>query len=59
MRLSANPSDEAIELLKEIREKINWFYLSANPNDEAIELLKENPKKIDWEFLSRNTISKQ
>jgi hypothetical protein len=30
----------AIQLLKENKEKINWRWLSLNPN--AIEILKEN-----------------
>ncbi len=48
--LSSNPN--AIELLKENKEKINWCYLSLNPN--AIEILKENKNKIYWELLSNN-----
>jgi hypothetical protein len=35
--LSLNPN--AIELLKENKDKINWLYLSKNQN--AIELLKK------------------
>ena len=42
----------AIELLKENPNKIDWDLLSSNPN--AIELLKENPDKIDWRQLSSN-----
>ena len=49
-RLSLNPN--AIELLKENQDKIDWINLSSNPN--AIELLKENPNKIDWKYLSQN-----
>jgi hypothetical protein len=49
MRLSKNPN--AIELLKENQDKINWFGLSKNPN--AIELLKENQDKINWFGLSK------
>jgi hypothetical protein len=33
-------NENAIELLKENQDKINWDYLSFNPN--AIKLLKEN-----------------
>ena len=43
----------AIELLKENKNKINWTNLSNNPN--AIELLKENQDKINWSYLSSNT----
>jgi hypothetical protein len=45
-----NPN--AIPILKENRENINWAVLSGNPN--AIELLRENPEKIDWRVLSGN-----
>jgi hypothetical protein len=48
--LSGNPN--AIELLKENQDKINWFYLSLNPN--AIELLKENQNNINWKLFSKN-----
>jgi hypothetical protein len=41
--MSFNPN--AINLLKENPEKIDWFILSSNPN--AIKLLKENPEKIN------------
>ena len=50
MNLSFNPN--AIELLKENPDKINWLHLSSNPN--AIELLKENPDKIDGTELACN-----
>ena len=42
----------AIELLRENPDKIEWDILNLNKN--AIELLKENPDKIDWDFLSSN-----
>ncbi len=48
--MSKNPN--AIELLKENKDKIDWINLSENPN--AIKLLKENQDKIDWEYLSIN-----
>ena len=48
--MSYNPN--AIELLKENPEKIDWYRLSTNQN--AIELLKENPEKIDWYHMSNN-----
>jgi len=50
--LSSNPN--AIELLKENQDKINWKNLSENPNPEAIELLKENLDEIYWGSLSKN-----
>jgi hypothetical protein len=42
----------AIELLKENPEMINWNILSSNKN--AIELLKNNQDKIDYYNLSKN-----
>ena len=50
--LSANPN--AIELLKENKDKISWDWLSQNLNPEAIELLKANYDEIDWVMLSKN-----
>ena len=49
--LSENPN--AIDLLKENQDKIDWARLSINPNDEAIEILKANRDKIWWGWLSR------
>jgi hypothetical protein len=45
-------NSNAIKLLKENQDKINWDNLSKNAN--AIELLKENQDKINWNHLSRN-----
>jgi hypothetical protein len=50
LNLSKNPN--AIELLKENIEKINWHCISTNPN--AISILKEHPDKISWHYLSGN-----
>jgi hypothetical protein len=67
--LSANPSREAVEILKANPESIDWFSLSANPN--AIDLIKDKIdeenrmseddydnlkeyEKINWCNLSRN-----
>jgi hypothetical protein len=47
---SKNPN--AIELLRENTEKINWYMLLQNPN--AIEIIRENPEKINWNYLSLN-----
>ena len=46
--LSRNPN--AIHLLEQNPDKINWGWLSRNPN--AIHLLEENPDKIKWYFVS-------
>jgi len=48
--LSSNPN--AIPLLEQHPEKIDWEELSSNPN--AIPLLKQHPEKIDWGLLSEN-----
>lgn len=53
--LSSNPSDGAIELLRNSPENINWTLLSANPNDGAVDLLLANPDNINWTYLSKNT----
>jgi hypothetical protein len=61
--LSANPTDEAFELLKERLKKhpgdIDLDMLSSNTNPKAIELLKNKIKRhrdeIDWVKLAGNT----
>jgi len=50
--LSLNPN--AIELLKENPDKINWYRLCLNENPNVIKILKENKDKIDWCCLSEN-----
>ena len=50
MLLSINPN--AISLLEQNPDKINWIFLSKNPN--AISLLEQNPDKIYWNRLSEN-----
>jgi len=45
--------NDAIQLLKDNPNKINWKNLSKNKN--AIELLKKNPDKIDWNMFSLNS----
>jgi hypothetical protein len=45
-----NPN--AIHLLEQNPDKIEWDYLSLNPN--AIHLLEANPEKIRWYGLSKN-----
>ena len=46
-----NPN--AIHLLEQNLDKINWHYLSKNPN--AVHILKKNPDKINWVLISLNT----
>ena len=48
--LSTNPN--AIHLLEQNINKIDWMLLSNNPN--AIHLLEKNMEKIDWRQLSYN-----
>jgi hypothetical protein len=45
---------DAIALLRENPDKIDWFYLSNNAHPDAITLLKENPDKLVWYSLSNN-----
>ena len=45
-------NENAIELLKENQDKIDWYYLSEHSKD--IELLKANYNKINWRLLSSN-----
>ena len=48
--LSTNPN--AIYLLEQNMDKIDWMKLSGNPN--AIHLLEQNMDKIDWCNFSTN-----
>jgi hydroxymethylpyrimidine pyrophosphatase-like HAD family hydrolase len=50
MSLSKNPN--AIHLLEQNMDKIDWYNLSKNPN--AIYLLEQNIDKIYWTYLSEN-----
>jgi hypothetical protein len=52
--LSLNPNAEAIDLLKENPDKIDWYWLSQNSSLDAVALLKKNPDKINWICLSSN-----
>jgi len=45
-----NPN--AIPLLEQNPDNIDWFYLSGNPN--AIPILKKNLDKVNWHILSHN-----
>jgi len=51
-RLSSNKNPNAIHLLEQNMDKINWRCLSGNPN--AIHLLEQNRDEINWEWLSKN-----
>jgi hypothetical protein len=56
--ISANPSDEAMELLEKNHTKIDSDNLSLNPNDKAIKLLEKYSDKINYDNLSLNTNGK-
>ena len=45
-------NENAIHLLKQNQDKIDWDNLSCN--DNAIHLLEQNQDKIDWNCLSYN-----
>ena len=45
-------NSNAVDLLEQNQDKIDWNWLSLNPN--AIYLLEQNQDKIDWEGLSMN-----
>lgn len=51
--LSANPNDQAIELLKQNQDKIDWESLSKNTNEKVIELLEKNQDKFNWIIWGR------
>ena len=51
---SLSENSNAIHLLEQNPDKINWFHLSENCNDDVIKLLEQNPDKINWFHLSRN-----
>ena len=49
-------NDNALKLLEQNQEKIDWNWLSFNSNDIALKLLKkQNQEKINWDSLSLNT----
>jgi hypothetical protein len=48
--LSENPN--AIDLLENNLNEVDWGWLSSNPN--AIHILENNLDKVDWELLSDN-----
>ena len=48
--LSRNPN--AMHILEQHLEEIDWYWLSANPS--AIHILEQNQDKISWTNLSSN-----
>lgn len=54
--LSANPLDEAVDILLENPQLINWTYLSANTNPRVYPLLKNNVEKLDIYKLGSNPL---
>ena len=48
--LSLNPN--AIHLLEQNLDEVDWYYLSGNPN--AIHILEKNLDKVNWYSLSEN-----
>ena len=46
--LSKNPSNSAINYLRNFQYEIDWEFLSMNPSDLAIDLLESNVDLIDW-----------
>lgn len=55
-RLSANPTDAAIDILLADPTYISYSYLSANTNPRVVPLLKANYDKLDKTLLSANPI---
>jgi len=49
--LSKNSTDEAVKLLMNNQDKINFEFLSLNSNDKVFELIINNLDKIDYENL--------
>ena len=52
--LSANPSYEAVHMLKQNPRFVYRQLLSANTNPEAVKMLKNNPALVYWPSLSAN-----
>ena len=48
--LSSNPN--AIQLLQQNQDKIDWFWLCSNPN--AVHILEQNQDKINWYWVCYN-----
>lgn len=52
--LSSNPCAEAIALLEQNPDKINWVGLSKNPSPTAIGWLRRDKRRVNWFALSQN-----
>lgn len=52
--LSANPSDNAMQIIRNHPQNIVWSALSSNPSKVALDLMKENMNKINWGELCFN-----
>ena len=50
--LSLNPN--AIHLLEQNIDNVNWYNLSCNPNPNIINLVKQYSKRVNWHPLSMN-----
>ena len=50
--LAYNENPNAIHLLEQNLNKVNWDWLSRNPN--AIHILEQNLNKLNWYWLSKN-----
>ena len=50
--LSQNKNPNAIKLLEQNLDRVNWGALSLNPN--AIPILEKNLDKVHWGELSQN-----
>jgi hypothetical protein len=48
-------NENAVHILMQNPDKIEWSNLSQNPNEHAICLLKKNIDKINWTNLCKNT----
>ena len=49
-KISVNP--DAIHIIEQNLDKVDWFYLSLNPS--AIHIIELNLDKINWKILSMN-----
>jgi hypothetical protein len=56
-RLSANPSNAAVDHLLANPERIMWVEFCTNSNSRAVAFLRKNPSKINYSYLSTNTNS--
>ena len=52
--LSKNPSEEAMNILTQHVEHIDWFSLSSNPSEGAMDLLAQHIDRVYWDQVSMN-----